>query len=1040
MSPEIAQDKESGRMAITELCAAFEANLPYYRSRDFDETSTRQRFIDPFFAALGWDVADEGRRGPYADVILEYALLQPERRRVAGQLSLEEAEEAEDARVEVALAATRDAGAVPVRRPDYSFRINGARQFFVEAKRPSVIVASPRPIFQVKSYAWSAGTPIAVLTDFEELLVFDCRYRPVLEEPNTGLLPEFRLSFRDFPANWDLLWGTLSRDAVASGSLARYVEEQGPRRGQLLVDRAFLGDLSRWRSQLAQSFAAENQDIDVWQLSDATQLTLDRLVFVRVCEDRRLESDEILRPLLELDEPYAAFIQAIGPLRTNYNGGLMEPDLADRLSVDSEVFKRILRGLYSPWSPYRFDVLGVEILGSIYERALGSELLLDDRRSVSIELKPEVRKAGGVYYTPQWVVEEIVRLTIDPLIDGKNPRALEEFRVLDPACGSGSFLLAALARLIRHYEDYYTQHPTVDRRLHVRDEQGVSRLTSEGKTRILHRHIYGVDVDPAAVEVTMLSLYLKSLESDSPEYVRAQMQLGGAILPSLERNIRVGNSLVSTDFYSQGRLDELSDYEEHRLRPFRWDSDREGFGSILRDGGFDVVLGNPPYFNVDASYGANHPVPAYLSQAYPAVYTDKTDIYYYFLAKAVALAKHRVGFIVSRAFLEAEKAQPLRTHLPQRAQLTELVDFNAFQVFADAGIATAIAVFDTTRPHDASTVSVRKLETARVSTAEVAGGLERSSEPFEAFVRPIRLSGTPWRFPSPAEKRLYDKIDTAGQTLTELCVLGQGMQTGANTVFSGFTRERIAELDFPEHLVKRRARNSDIAAFCISDEAPYALYLEDVARYADLPDSVKSWLELPENERKLRGRAAFQRGDCDWWRYTWPLNRRLYGGPRLISPYRTGHNRYALDPHFSYVTLTDTTVAFPRANVREDPLYLLGLLNTKLLTFRFRGLGKLTSPNMWESFDNSISELPIRRIDFGNEFERQTHDEVVRVVRDLEESITVSVSAASANERSTARRLVEALQDELEEIALDLYGITDPADRDEIIERGDRLD
>lgn len=223
-----------------------------------------------------------------------------------------------------------------------------------------------------------------------------------------------------------------------------------------------------------------------------------------------------------------------------------------------------------------------------------------------------MRKPGGVYYTPQWVVEEIVRLTIDPLIEGKNPRALEEFRVLDPACGSGSFLLAAFARLIRHYEDYYTQHPTVDRRLHLRDEQGVRRLTSEGKARVLHRHIYGVDVDPAAVEVTMLSLYLKSLESDSPEYVRAQMQLGGAILPSLERNIRVGNSLVSTDFYAQGRLDELSDYEEHRLRPFKWDSDREGFGSILRDGGFDVVLGNPPYFNVDASYGANHPVPAYL--------------------------------------------------------------------------------------------------------------------------------------------------------------------------------------------------------------------------------------------------------------------------------------------------------------------------------------------------------------------------------------------------------------------------------------------
>jgi hypothetical protein len=438
-------------MAVAELCAAFDGDLRYYKSTDFDETSTRQRFIDRFFAALGWDVADEERRGPHADVVLEYSLQQAERRRIPDQLSLEEQEEAEDTRVEEVLAASGDAGLVPVRRPDYSFRINGVRRFFVEAKRPSVNVASPRPIFQVKSYAWSAGTPVAVLTDFEDLLVFDCRYRPVLEEPNTGLLGEFRLNFRDYPARWDLLWETFSREAVASGSLDRYVEEQGRRRGQLPVDRAFLGDLARWRVRLAQSFATQNEGIDVWQLGDATQLTIDRLVFVRVCEDRGLEPEAILRPLLDVeDDPYAAFISAIAPLRENYNGGLLEPDLADELSLDADVFKRVVRDLYPPWSPYRFDVLGVEILGSIYERALGSELRLDQQRSVSIELKPEIRKAGGVYYTPQWVVDEIVRLTIDPLIEGHAPRALENFRVLDPACGSGSFLLTAFGRLIRH--------------------------------------------------------------------------------------------------------------------------------------------------------------------------------------------------------------------------------------------------------------------------------------------------------------------------------------------------------------------------------------------------------------------------------------------------------------------------------------------------------------------------------------------------------------------------------------------------------------
>jgi hypothetical protein len=537
----------------------------------------------------------------------------------------------------------------------------------------------------------------------------------------------------------------------------------------------------------------------------------------------------------------------------------------------------------------------------------------------------------------------------------------------------------------------------------------------------------------------MLSLYLKSLESDSPAYVREQMQLGGAILPSLERNIRVGNSLVSTDFYAQGRLEELTDYEEHRLRPFKWDSDREGFASILRGGGFDVVLGNPPYFNIDSTYGAHHPIPDYLGEAYPEVYTDKTDIYYYFLAKAVSLAKARVGFIVSRAFLEAEKASRVRSHLPTQAQLTDLVDFNAFQVFADAGIATAIVVFDTSQTAPAS-VSVRKLETAKVAPSEVRAGLEHSRQPFEAFRRSARLSDAPWRFPSPAEERLYEQIDAAGEPLTHVCVLGQGMQTGANSVFAGFTEEEVTEHGFPEALTKRRARNSDIDEFYVRQEGPFALYLEDVARYAELPESVRRWLELPANEAKLRSRAAFRRGDCEWWRYTWPLNRPLYAGPRLISPYRTGHNRYALDTDFSYVTLTDTTVAFPRTHIEEDPAYLLALLNTRLLTFRFRGLGKLTSANMWESFDNSISELPIRRIDFANASERETHDRIVRITREIERSMAARETGLSAQDRSIAGRRAEGLRDELDVIAFDLYGITRPSDQQEILERGERLD
>jgi Eco57I restriction-modification methylase len=1036
--PPRAQTREEGLALAEELVATFAEHLDYHKSPEFDETTNRQRFIDPFFAALGWDVADEDRRGPFADVVLEYSL-----RSKTGdpnQLTLE-TDEAEDQRVEDALAASAEVGYIGISRPDYSFRLGGERQFFVEAKRPSVEIGGARPVYQVKSYGWNAGTPVCVLTDFEELLVFDCRYPPVLEEPMTGLLTEFRMTFRDYPRNWDMLWDTFSREAVAEGSLTRYVATLVERRGLVPVDKAFLADLARWRLAIARDFATQNPELDVWELNDATQLTLDRLVFIRVCEDRRLEPTPVLRPLLDEETPYEEFIRAIVPLRENYNGGLLDPSFADALKLTPDTFKRAIRGLYTPWSPYRFDALGVEILGSIYERALGSVLTLDaSDRSVGIEVKPEIRKSGGVYYTPQWVVDEIVRRTIDPLIEGKRPRDLHKFRVLDPACGSGSFLLGAFTRLIQHFERYYTEHPTVDRRLHFTDEQGFERLTAAAKASLLRNSIFGVDVDPAAVEVTTMSLYLKSLESDAPEYVRTQMSLSGAILPSLAENIRVGNSLVSTDFYAQTQLPELDEYEEHKLRPFKWDSTSEGFGRVLADGGFDVVIGNPPYFNVDSTYGAGHPIPAYLKIAFADVWLDKTDIYYYFLRRGAGLAKRRLAFIVSRALLEADKAKRIRGWLAETAHLDRLIDFDGFFVFPDAGIATAITIFDTTQRHGDGRTAVERLSSSVLSTREVVEGLRTESAPFEVFERDGDLGGRPWRFPNPHLRALFTKIDDVGEPLARLCELGQGMQTGANNVFGKLSSADIVKHELPNEYLKPRARNSDIQSFHISENDEFVLYLEDVGRYEDLPESVRTYLELPENREKLEGRAAYQRGDCEWWRFTWPLHQSLYSQPRLVSPYRTGHNRFALDSDFRWLTLTDTTVAFPRHEVDEDNRYLLGLLNSRLLTFRFRGLGKLTGPNMWEAFDNSIGQLPIRRIDFESVDDVALHDRVVVLAQQIEQSLVAKESGLSSADRSVAARRAEALIDQLDGIVLDLYGISDDEERTTILALGEPLD
>lgn len=1048
MSPSPAKDREEGRIQVKALCEAFAAEITYYKSDEFDETTNRQRFIDPFFCALGWDVTDEERHGPRADVLLEQSVLaekkpkgktvdvNPDQIKLIADETLDELEVTKE--TDIGVSATGQE--LINRRPDYSFRLNGSPKFFVEAKRPSVKIESNDPIWQVKSYGWSAGVPVVLLTDFEELLAFDCRYRPEIDAPRVGLLPDFQLTFKSYVKNWDLLWDSFSRDAVLNNSLDRYVEKREGAKGQRPVDEAFLADLEGWRQELAQNLAELNPHLTVWQVNDATQLIIDRIVFVRVCEDRQIESNLILRPLLDSSDPYKEFVHRLEGLNERYNGSLLAPDFVNGLTVEPETMKRIIQGLYTPWSPYRFDALGVEILGSIYERALGSAVEMDDERKVTIELKPEVRKSGGVYYTPQWIADEMIHLTLDPLLADKTLDEIRDLKILDPACGSGSFLIRAFERMIRFYEEFFTRNPKTDPELHYRNATGTESLTEEAKAQVLTRHIFGVDVDAAAVEVTMMSLYLKSLETESPEFVREEIDRQGSILPTLTDNIKHGNSIVSTDFYGRPEsFRQLSPYEEHRLQPFRWDDPDNGFGRVLSEGGFDVVIGNPPYFNVDATYGAGHPLLDYMKDAYRSVWMDKTDIYYYFLVKALDLASKRFCFIVSRALLEAEKAKETRGWLSQRCELSQLVDFEGFMVFRDAGIATAILCFqvpEESKPQNrVSKVSVRKLRGNQLDPLDVRSALHSGESPFLKFEKEVTLSRSAWHFPSPSEDPLIEEIDEQGQALGTLVDLGKGMETGANAVYQ-IAESDIKSLKLPSTLIKARARNSLIHRYAFDEPKDYLLYLEDVANYADLPSQVRNHLEQPSRKSKLEERAAYQRGNCSWWRYTFPLHKELYKRRHLIAPYRADGLRFAFQEEFNYLGLTDTTVVFEKDDLDENFLYLLGLLNSSLMTFRFRRMAKLTGDDMWECLPNVLEKLPIRRINFEDPAEVGHHDQIVALVKELLHLVKEMRCTASDDEvRQTAPK-IDGKERALDDLVFELYGINDSRDRTLIRQSG----
>ena len=524
--------------------------------------------MDPFFEALGWDVRNaQGYAEQYKDVVHEDAIKVSE----------------------------------ATRAPDYCFRIGGARKFFLEVKKPSIAIGvDVGPAYQLRRYAWSAKLPLSVLTDFEELAVYDCRQKPGPKD-KAGVGRVMFLTFDQYLDRWDEIDDILAKESVLKGAFDRYVQETKGKRGTSEVDVEFLKEIEGWRETLARNIALRNPALSVHELNDAVQRTIDRVIFLRMCEDRGIEEYGRLMALVNGPQIYPRLGDLYRQAADKYDSGLFDlqaDTLTPTLTVDDGVLKPILDALYYPQCPYEFSVLPADVLGQVYEQFLGKVIRLTAGHRAVVEEKPEVKKAGGVYYTPTYIVDYIVRQTVGRLVEGQTPRQMAGLRILDPACGSGSFLLGAYQYLLDAHLQWYQAN---DPERHARGKQpavyqvstagGGWRLTTAEKKRILLNSIYGVDIDRQAVEVTKLSLLLKVLEGETDETLGRQLALWREpALPDLDRNIQCGNSLIGPDYF-QGRL--LADEEEmRRVNPFDW---RAEFPEAMAAGGFDVVIGNPPW-------------------------------------------------------------------------------------------------------------------------------------------------------------------------------------------------------------------------------------------------------------------------------------------------------------------------------------------------------------------------------------------------------------------------------------------------------------
>ncbi|MEI7983551.1 MAG: type I restriction endonuclease, partial [Bacteroidota bacterium] len=417
--------KETAFLKIRELVTRFEEQHDSYRAAGYNETLTRRDFIDPFFKALGWDMDNsQGYAEAYREVIHE------DKVNVGGA----------------------------TKAPDYSFRLpGGKRLFFVEAKKPSVDVKNDiQPAYQIRRYGWSAKLPVSIITDFEEFSVYDCTRKPSPTD-NAAVSRVRYLTWKEYLTSFDFLWNTFSKEKVLKGSFDQFVQSDTVKKGTATVDWEFLLSLDEWRKTLAVAICKANPGLGEEEISFAVQRILDRLIFLRIAEDRNIEPYGNLKTVIDKTDSYFKLLELFFRADEKYNSGIfdMRKDaITPFMKLDAKVINGILTELYYPVCPYEFSVLSVEILGSAYEQFLGKVIRVTEGHRVKVEEKPEVRKAGGVYYTPQYIVDYIVLQTVGKKTGGKSPAEIAGLRIVDPACGSGSFLLGAYQHLLDHYRSW----------------------------------------------------------------------------------------------------------------------------------------------------------------------------------------------------------------------------------------------------------------------------------------------------------------------------------------------------------------------------------------------------------------------------------------------------------------------------------------------------------------------------------------------------------------------------------------------------------
>ena len=839
--------KQEAKIQIEKLVHYFESDT---ENQNIDEATARRQFISPLFQALGWDVYNTEQQLPQSEKLVK----------VEEGIKIGE----------------------HTKNPDYTFHLTpNERVFFLEAKRPNVNLQTDiKSAYQIRNYGWNSYLCISVLTNFKEFAIYNTRNiepQP-LDQPNRGRL-EY-LKYTDYLDRFDDIWDIFAYENVLNGSIEQYAIQKNiiadvAIKGSMSVDQAFLRDIEDWRQILAKEIILRQENISKEDLNYSVQKIIDRIIFLRIAEDRNLETFGNLK---QVSNNYEKLCKHFQNADKRYNSGLFHftnekgrgtPDtITPTLRITDAPIHDIIKRLYN--GKYIFDVMPAYILGSVYERFLGKEVVLE-KKNATITEKPEVRKAGGVYYTPEYIVKYIVENAIQKKnisstchaeFISASPRSADDvssnkgmpkqvrhdntgvrhdnvFRILDPACGSGSFLLVAYQFMLNYYE-----------------RKKKDKLNINERKQILLDHIYGVDIDEQAVEVTKLSLLLKVIEdlTDADIKILCKSQ---HILPSLHNNIKCGNSLIDDESIAgekafvwekefaevfcrdtASRVRETSmqtissniknkhtdtaekhtdtaekhtDTAEKHTDTAEKHTDTASRVPTSSISGFDVVIGNPPYVAIKSINKDNL---LYYNEKYETG-KGQSDLYSLFIERGINLLNNKgnISFIVPDSINDRSNYITTRKLLVKNTFLQKIMTLN--NVFSDANVGSTIFVSGKRKNNKVSLNKTKDLLTLNNKI------IQKKETTLEKIINNENYN---FLFIDEKETDILDKV-FLHKRLSELSFLGRG-----------------EELSKKSNIIKQNKTSKTLSFITGSDFGRY--FIKDIKNFINQEDIKKNIQKL----------------------------------------------------------------------------------------------------------------------------------------------------------------------------------------------------